>query len=176
MLTATRDIKLPTSIIGSLPRPSWYTVTLGTNSFLSAMTNSTDRDQYTDAVSAYLRSVEFIPSPWHRQADGSLDALAQRGRRVFERAQCDMCHPEPLYTDLEMYNVGTQGPRDFPEHKRFDVPTLKELYRTAPFLHDGRAATLREVLTTYNLEDRHGKTSRLSPEDIDALIAFLKTL
>ncbi len=133
-------------------------------------------DDEVEAVSAYLRSVEFIPSPWHRQADGSLDALAQRGQRVFEIAQCDMCHPEPLYTDLEMYNVGTQGPRDFPEHKRFDVPTLKEAYRTAPFLHDGRAATLREVLTTYNPEDRHGKTSRLSPEDIDALIAFLKTL
>ncbi len=58
MLTATRDITLPTSIIGSLPRPSWYTVNLGTNSFLSAMTNSNYRDQYTDAVSVYLRDQE----------------------------------------------------------------------------------------------------------------------
>jgi len=136
----------------------------------------TPRQDEIDAVSAYLRSLPYIPSPWHRNADGSLDALAMRGENVFEKANCRMCHPEPLYTNLRMYAVGTHSQRDFQEHTKFDVPTLKELYRTAPFLHDGRAATLRDVLTTFNPDDEHGKTSHLSEEEIKALVAYLKTL
>ena len=51
MFTATKDIKLPTSIIGSLPRPNWYTENLGRRSFMEAMINARFREQYTDAVS-----------------------------------------------------------------------------------------------------------------------------
>jgi 5-methyltetrahydropteroyltriglutamate--homocysteine methyltransferase len=58
MLTASKDITMPTSIIGSLPRPSWFTENLGTRSFLQAMVNSRFREQYTDAVSVYLRAQE----------------------------------------------------------------------------------------------------------------------
>jgi cytochrome c peroxidase len=46
---------------------------------------------------------------------------------------------------------------------KYDTPTLLGLYRTAPYLHHGKAATLLDVLTTCNQEDRHGKTSHLSP-------------
>ena len=59
MLTTTADIMLPTTIIGSLPRPSWFTENMGTRSFLSAMMNSRYREQYTDAVSVYLRDQEL---------------------------------------------------------------------------------------------------------------------
>jgi 5-methyltetrahydropteroyltriglutamate--homocysteine methyltransferase len=58
MLKATADITLPTTIIGSLPRPSWFTENLGTDSFLRRMMNSRDREQYTDAVAVYLRDQE----------------------------------------------------------------------------------------------------------------------
>jgi 5-methyltetrahydropteroyltriglutamate--homocysteine methyltransferase len=58
MLTATADIVLPTSVIGSLPRPAWYTENLGKETFLTAMTNSHYRGQYEDAVSALLRDQE----------------------------------------------------------------------------------------------------------------------
>jgi 5-methyltetrahydropteroyltriglutamate--homocysteine methyltransferase len=58
MLKATADIVLPTTIIGSLPRPAWYTENLGGQSFLEAMMNSRYREQYTDAVSVYLRDQE----------------------------------------------------------------------------------------------------------------------
>jgi 5-methyltetrahydropteroyltriglutamate--homocysteine methyltransferase len=58
MLRATKDIKLPTTITGSLPRPSWYSVNLGTDTFLNAMVNSVYREQYVDAVSVYLREQE----------------------------------------------------------------------------------------------------------------------
>ena len=58
MYTATRDIKLPTTITGSLPRPLWYTENLGRRSFMEAMINARYREQYTDAVSCYLRDQE----------------------------------------------------------------------------------------------------------------------
>jgi 5-methyltetrahydropteroyltriglutamate--homocysteine methyltransferase len=59
MYKATADIVLPTTIIGSLPRPSWYSENLGIQSFLEAMVNSRYREQYTDAVSVYLRDQEI---------------------------------------------------------------------------------------------------------------------
>ena len=70
--------------------------------------------------------------------------------------------------------MGTRAESDEPG--RFDTPTLVELWRTAPYLHHGRAATLRQVLTTMNANDEHGKTSRLSGDDTDALIEYLKSL
>ena len=59
MLRATKDIKLPTTITGSLPRPSWYTENLGRRSFMEAMVNSTYREQYTDTVAVYLHEQEI---------------------------------------------------------------------------------------------------------------------
>ena len=58
MLKATADLSLPTTIIGSLPRPSWFTENLGTDSFLRSMMNSRYREQYTDAVAVHLRDQE----------------------------------------------------------------------------------------------------------------------
>ena len=58
MFRATKDIILPTTITGSLPRPSWYTAQLGSRSFLEAIMNSRYREQYEDAVSVYLRAQE----------------------------------------------------------------------------------------------------------------------
>jgi len=59
MLRATKDIMLPTTITGSLPRPSWYTQNLGSRSFLEAMVNNQFREQYVDAVSLYLHEQEI---------------------------------------------------------------------------------------------------------------------
>ena len=59
MLRATKDITLPTTITGSLPRPSWYRENLGPRSFMDAMVNSVYREQYTDTVSVYLREQEL---------------------------------------------------------------------------------------------------------------------
>jgi 5-methyltetrahydropteroyltriglutamate--homocysteine methyltransferase len=58
MPKATDGKLLPTTIIGSLPRPSWYTENLGPRTFLEAMVNSRFREQYTDALSIYLREQE----------------------------------------------------------------------------------------------------------------------
>jgi DNA-binding beta-propeller fold protein YncE len=126
------------------------------------------------AVEAYLESLAPETSP--RLVQGRLAARARRGKTLFEspRVGCARCHPAPLYTDLQMHDVGTGSKPD--ESGRFDTPALVELWRTAPYLHHGRAATLRTLLTDLNPHDRHGRTSGLSSDEIDALIEFLESL
>ena len=60
--------------------------------------------------------------------------------------------------------------------KLFDTPTVVEVRRTAPYLHDGRAPSLRSVLTEHNPGDRHGKTSTLTKQELDDLVEFLFSL
>ena len=126
------------------------------------------------AVEAYLRSLAPESSPL--LADGRLSRKARRGKAIFDSPQvgCAQCHLGSLHTDLKMHNVGTRTDPD--ESGRFDTPTLAELWRTAPYLHHGRAATLRDVLTTMNKDDKHGKTSHLSDKEIDALSEYLQSL
>jgi len=57
-----------------------------------------------------------------------------------------------------------------------DTPTLRWLYDSAPYLHDGSAATLHEVLTTKNTNDEHGVTSHLTQDELADMIAFLLSL
>jgi 5-methyltetrahydropteroyltriglutamate--homocysteine methyltransferase len=59
MLRVTKDIKLPTTITGSLPRPSWFTENLGSRDFMFAMVDTTYREQYLDAVMVYLKEQEL---------------------------------------------------------------------------------------------------------------------
>jgi DNA-binding beta-propeller fold protein YncE/mono/diheme cytochrome c family protein len=124
------------------------------------------------AIDAYLKSLEPLPSPY--AADKPLDAKAQSGKRIFEKAGCQACHTPPLYTSLKAYDVGTGTGRE--TGQAFDTPTLVELWRTAPYLHDGRAATLEGLLTQFNPGDRHGKTSGLSTAELEDLTAFLLSL
>lgn len=140
-----------------------------------------------DALAAYVRSLdEYLPSPY-RAPDGSLPAAAVRGREVFERAGCPACHASPELTDSaivdgvpRLHDVGTLGPgsgmRLGEPLTGLDTPTLHGLWGTAPYLHDGSAPTLREVLTTRNEGDRHGTTSTLSADELDDLIAYLLCL
>ena len=127
------------------------------------------------AMDEYLTRLEPMPSP-HLES-GQLSAAARRGRDLFGDAQvgCATCHPPALFTDMKPYDVGTGGPLDRTGHE-FDTPTLVELWRTAPFLHDGSAASLEEVLTSRNAADRHGKTSHLTPSQIADLAQYLLSL
>ncbi|MCH7228858.1 cell surface protein [Haloferula sp. A504] len=129
-----------------------------------------------ESVMAYLQSIEPLPSPY-REPDGSLSEAATRGKKIFNRRSvgCASCHPEPLFTKLEMEDVGTTGSLD-QGAALFDTPSLRELWRTPPYLHDGRAATVREVLTDHNLDDLHGTTSALTEREIDDLVAYLLSI
>jgi YVTN family beta-propeller protein len=121
------------------------------------------------AIDEYLKSLEPVPSPY--LVDGKLSEAAERGKTVFEKAGCGSCHPALLYTDLKTYNVGTGKDRE--KDRKFDTPTLIELWRTGPYLYDGRAVTLKEVLTNYNVDDRHGTTSALTEQEISDLAEFI---
>jgi hypothetical protein len=125
------------------------------------------------SIDEYLKTLKPVPSP--HLVHGKLSEAARRGQNIFTRSGCAACHPPGLYTDLNQYDVGTTGPSDKPTD-RFDVPTLVEIWRTAPYLHDGSAATTREVLTTRNPQDRHGNTSALSSQEVDDLCIFLLSL
>jgi YVTN family beta-propeller protein len=125
------------------------------------------------AMDEYLKSLKPVPSP--RLVKGEFSVAANRGRKVFLEAGCAACHPPPLYTDLKHYDVGTTGRFDRGD-KEFDTPTLIEMWRTAPYLHDGSAATVHDVLTTHNKNDRHGKTSHLSKDQLHDLAEFLLSL
>jgi len=125
------------------------------------------------AIDAYLKSLEPVPSP--HLVNGRLSEAARRGERIFSQAGCGECHPPPLFTDLRQYDVGTRRGFDRPADK-FDTPALVELWRTAPYLHDGSAATVRDVLTTRNPRDQHGTTSNLSTEELNDLCAYLLSL
>ena len=59
---------------------------------------------------------------------------------------------------------------------QYDTPTLLGIYRTAPYLHLGKAKTLLEVLTTCNKDDKHGKTSQLTKAELSDLVDFLRSL
>ncbi|MCK5801370.1 MAG: c-type cytochrome [Lentisphaeria bacterium] len=121
------------------------------------------------AIDSYLKSMKPVPSPYLIR--GRLSKAARRGKKLFKKAACASCHPAPLFTDKKMYNVGLGLGR----HKgaMFDTPTLIENWRTAPFLYDGRAATMLEVLTKYNMGDTHGVTSNLSEKEIADLAEFV---
>jgi len=124
------------------------------------------------AIDEYLKSLKPVQSPY--LVKGWLSKSAKRGRRLFNKAGCASCHPSPLYTDLKKYNIGTGKGLD--ENESFDTPTLIEAWRTAPYLYDGRAETIKEVLTRHNDGDKHGKTSALTDEEINSLAAFILSL
>jgi YVTN family beta-propeller protein len=137
-----------------------------------------------DAMAVYCNSFDFTLSP-HIPAPGKLSPSAERGKTLFfsDKVGCAKCHSGPYYTDsslkkpFNLHDVGTGG--DDPTEKigpKYDTPTLLGVYRTAPYLHHGKAQTLRDVLTTCNKEDKHGTTSHLKPVEIDDLVDFLKSL
>lgn len=127
------------------------------------------------SVDAYIKSLKPVPSP--RLMKGKLSAAAKRGEKIFrdKEVNCASCHPGPLFTDLKSYDVGTLGRFD-KQSDYFDTPTLVELWRTAPYLHDGSAGTMRDVLTTANKRDQHGKTSHLTADQLNDLIEYLLSL
>lgn len=129
----------------------------------------------SEALDAYVKSLRPVPSP--HLVKGKLSAAARRGEKIFRSAEtaCAVCHPGPLFTDLKSYDVGALGRFD-KASDTFDTPTLVELWRTAPYLHDGSAATLRDVLTTANQNDQHGKTSHLTAAELNDLCEYLLSL
>jgi cytochrome c peroxidase len=107
--------------------------------------------------------------------DGSLSEAARRGEALFhgEKANCVRCHKPPLFTDDKVHDVGLGVPGD--AYRGFNPPSLLGVYDRIHYLHDGRAASLEEVLKKHHTpESLNGQ--ELTPQELEDLIAYLRSL
>ncbi|MAS95271.1 MAG: hypothetical protein CMO55_18895 [Verrucomicrobiales bacterium] len=106
-----------------------------------------------DALAAYVTSLshESIPKSPHRETNGDLTADATAGRLVFQSSGCAACHSGSEMTDGTLHNVGTlrttSGMRLGGDLPGIETPTLRGLWESAPYLHDGSAEELADVFT-----------------------------
>ncbi len=133
-----------------------------------------------DALAAYVESLDQVNRSPFRDATGSLTDDARAGRAIFGRLGCDFCHAGADFTDSArglLHDVGTlteaSGGRLGQELTGIDTPTLLGVWETAPYLHDGSAATLKDAMTTSNPSDAHGFVSSLNETELDQLVAYM---
>jgi mono/diheme cytochrome c family protein len=122
-----------------------------------------------DALVAYISSLRAPPTISTMTA-----STIDRGQKIFQSAQagCSGCHAGPQFTDRQKHDVASAANDD--RIKEFDTPSLRFVGHTAPYFHDGRFASLRSLLTS--VDGTMGHTNHLSPTDLDALEAYLKSL
>lgn len=133
-----------------------------------------------DALAAYVGSLDRVnPSPF-RAADGGLTPEGWRGLQIFRSAGCQECHGGPDFSDSptgKLHDVGTlrptSGQRLGDTLEGLDTPTLRGVWETAPYLHDGSAPTLLDVVGPRNSDDRHGATAGLSDVEREELVSYL---
>ena len=125
------------------------------------------------AVVAFLATLDDPPNP-HRNPDGSFSESAKRGQALFnDKARCVRCHKGDYYTSESNYDVKLEhdgSPYDF-----WNPPTLRGLIDRGPYLHDGRAKTLEEMLKEPHSSEKLGGQP-LTPAERQDLVEFLKAL
>ena len=134
-------------------------------------TNPTEEDAAT--IDTYLKSVEPVPSPY--LVDGWLSPAAKQGKKLFfsKEAGCSKCHAGPLYTDMQMHDIGSKSPCD--RRRDFDTPHLIEVWRTAPYFHDGRYTTVKESISKCK-DRKEGGDVELNEQQINDLVEFVLSL
>jgi YVTN family beta-propeller protein len=144
-------------------------------SFTKSMQGARPSGDDVKAVAAYLGTLDFPRNP-HRGPDGSLSAGARRGEAVYRspKAACNNCHGGPELSDGRVHVVGLEERGDV--YKGYNPPSLRGVYDKDPYLHDGRAATLREALTKGHNPDDVTGLGEISDEEMNDLIAYLKSL
>ena len=124
------------------------------------------KEEHAVCVDAYLKALRPVPSPL--LVNGELSEKAKEGRKVFDKLQCGECHSGPYYTDQKMHRIG----ENIEFEKGWDTPTLIEVWRTAPYLFNGRAATMQEVFEV----QKHGIDKKVSKKEIEALTEYVNSL
>ena len=125
------------------------------------------------AIDTYLKSIEPVPSPY--LVDGRLSSATQRGKKLFfsEKVGCFRCHAGPLYTNMQMHDIGSKGPCD--HRADFDTPTMIELWRTAPYFHDGCCTTVKQSVSKCKDHNDNGNVE-LNEQQMDDLVQFVLSL
>jgi cytochrome c peroxidase len=130
-------------------------------------TDTITKEQAGKAIATFQRTLISGNSAFDRfDYDGDIKAIseaAQRGRKLFfDKARCNLCHFGTNFSDEKFHNVGIGWDKEAVDVGRFNVtkdtkdigafktPTLREISRTAPYMHDGRFATLTDVVDHYN--------------------------
>ena len=111
-----------------------------------------------------------------RNSDGSLSTAAETGKTVFETANCAQCHGGTTFTDSptdQLHDIGTMkatsGQRLGGVLPGIDTPTLRGVWNSAPYLHDGSALTLQQAIQAHN-------NVTLTSAEVDQLVAYLKEI
>ena len=132
-----------------------------------------------EAIGAFIEGQSLPVNP--RQlfpADNSRLERERRGVKAFVKAQCVQCHAFPATTNLAAVPNQTlfPGPEGPQYYEFLDVPSLRAVWRSAPYLHDGRAATLEDVMNKENPHNQHGDVAGLSSSERSDLVEFLRSL
>jgi cytochrome c peroxidase len=174
--------------------------------FQAAFGRSPSAEDMGRALASFVRVIRSEKSAYDRFVAGDKTALTdeqQRGLQVFRtRGRCTICHSEPTFTDENFQNTGVawrpnaEGPggafqddgqfavsRNERDRGKFKTPTLREIARTAPYMHDGSLATLEAVVDFYDKGGRPNpnlfpviRPLGLSPEEKQVLVKFLGSL
>ena len=172
--------------------------------FETAFGRAVNDEDLARALASYVRSIVSGNSPFDRYVNGEVGALSDRARRGLQlfrgKANCTACHIGPLLTDEQFHNTGVawrqagSGPATFQDLGRFTVtgkeldrgafktPTLREVARTAPYMHDGSLPTLDDVVEYHDrggnanvFRDPEIRPLGLTADEKRALVAFLRS-
>ena len=169
------------------------------NAFRETFGRDVNGDDLARALAVYVRTTQAGGSPYDRYVwcePGALSPKAKEGLALFRvRANCTACHTGPNLTDEDFHNTGvfwSRHPYDSgrfvvtgaPEDTgKFKTPTLREIERTAPYMHDGSLATLKDVIEFYDrggnanpYRDRELRRLSLTADEKRSLLAFLGSL
>jgi cytochrome c peroxidase len=149
------------------------------------------------ALATFQRTIVAIEAPFDRWINGNENAINDAAKRGFElfvgKAGCGECHSGPALTDSSFHDIGTAEGKDIGRGKHFPnsvklqyafkTPTLRDVARRAPYMHDGSVPTLKAVIELYDRGgiDRPSRSPKIKPLGLSEqekadLIAFLQTL
>ncbi|MDO5310082.1 MAG: c-type cytochrome [Planctomycetia bacterium] len=161
-----------------LPPAMWHGVRVNAEKairtgFQFIMFSNVPEQTYLD-VEEYLKSLTPLPSPY--LVNGELSEKALRGKAIFEdeKYACAQCHSGEYFSDQQMHDVGSRA--DYDHRDDFDTPTLREVWRTPPYMHDGRYVHLRDVFLDGKHGDALGDVDELTEEQVDDLVEYILSL
>lgn len=161
-----RDVRDTPPAMWSGVRPRMTDAVAGGMRFLGFL----PRRSFLLPVQTFLGSPRRMPNPHGRASPRGVS----RGKKAFHKAGCGSCHPAPTFTDNKFYDLGLR--QDFEERDEFDTPSLRECYRTAPYLHHGGARSLEVIFKQHDPKGVHGQWRSLSGQEFSDMLTYVRSL